>query len=155
MIAEYRDNRQAKLWQVRNGSEGISFPAGPVGKSQAQRCALEINRPDLAAMDWKIRADNDQDPDVSKMALKAAYILHDKLLYSNGVVKSQSRENTYHEVVKFSGIPKHYHCTCEAKKYCPVWIIGIGWLCKHGLAAHMAYLLNIKLPDQIKEQDYT
>lgn len=41
-------NRTARAWQVLNGTV-TSFPAGPQGQRQAQRCALEHDRPDIAA----------------------------------------------------------------------------------------------------------
>jgi len=147
-------NHRAKQWHAVNGTESISYPAGPEGKRQAQLYALSIDRPDLATKVHMIAGAHNYEPSVLNMAIKSAHIITDNLLHGNGVVTSQSREGIYHEVIEFSGIPKAYRCTCEAFTYHPVWIVGLGYMCKHGLATHIAYLLNIKLTDQTKEQNY-
>lgn len=150
IIAEYEP--RARKWIVTNGAEIARFPAGNLGKHQAQLYALNQDRPDLAALIYKTVGRNYGSRAIN-MALKAAYILIDGLLYINGVVESQSRPGVFHTIT-FSGQPKTYGCTCEAMRFCAIYIDDVGWLCKHSLAAHMAYLLNLELPQQpIPEKD--
>ncbi len=144
IIAEYEP--RARKWIVANGGEIARFPAGKLGKHQAQLCALDQERPDLAGLIHKTVGRN-YDSKVISMAIKAAQILIDDLLYSNGVVQSQSRPGVFHQVT-WSGIPKVYGCTCEAMRFWALYIEGIGWLCKHNLADHFADLLKIELPRQ-------
>ncbi len=139
-------NRRTKRWNVLNGKLVATFPAGPEGKRLAQLEALEINRPDLAALVHKV-ASNSQDPKALNMALKAAQILAAGLLYSNGECHSQSRAGIFHTVT-YDGLPKSYHCTCEAFTHCPTYVNDIGFLCKHCLAQHWAYLMALDLPQQ-------
>ncbi|KKM93084.1 hypothetical protein LCGC14_1211950 [marine sediment metagenome] len=150
IIAEAKTayNTRAKQWRVTTGDEIlIALPPGQHNKQQAQIYALEFNRPDLAAMAYKIRRQNSYNADVSKLALNAAYILADKLLYNDGFVRSQSRPGVFHQIT-YNDQPRRYNCTCEAMQFHPIWLTGIGWLCKHGLAAHMAYLMALELPQQ-------
>ena len=145
IIAEATTQYKARQWHViDNDAIIISFPPGPAGKRLAQLETLEINRPDLAALVHQaIKAQ----PGAFSMALKAAAIIQDGLLHSNGACHSQSRPGVFH-TIDYDGQPKTYHCTCEAFSYCAIRIDGAGWLCKHCLASHWAYLLGIDLPQQ-------
>lgn len=131
---------------VINGAEIARFPAGNLGKHQAQLYALDQDRPDLAALIHKTVGRN-YDKKAISMALKSAQIIINGLLYSDGFVQSQSRPGIFHQVT-WSGIPKTYGCTCEAMRFWAIYIEGIGWLCKHSLADHFADLLKIELPRQ-------
>ena len=144
IIPEYEP--RARKWIVANGAEIARFPAGRLGKHQAQLHALGQDRPDLAALIYKIVGRN-YDSKAISIALKAAYILIDGRLYSDGFVQSQSRPGVFHQVT-WSGIPKTYGCTCEAMQFCAIYIEGVGWTCKHSLADHFADLLKIELPRQ-------
>lgn len=142
----YNYDPKARKWIVANGAEIARFPAGNLGKHQAQLYALDQERPDLAGLIHKTVGRN-YDSRTIGMALKSAQIIIDDLLCSNGVVKSQSRPGVFHTIT-FSGQPKTYGCTCEAMRFYAIYIDNVGWLCKHSLAAHMAYLLNLELPRQ-------
>jgi len=142
----YNYDPRARQWAVANGAEIARFPAGNLGKHRAQLYALNQDRPDLAGLIHKIVGRN-YDHKAIGMALKAAQILIDELLYSNGFVQSQSRPGILHQVT-WSGIPKTYGCTCEAMQFCAISVDGVGWLCKHSLADHFADLLKIELPRQ-------
>lgn len=142
----YNYDPRARQWVVANGSEIVRFPAGNLGKHQAQLYALNKDRPDLAALIYKTVGRN-YDSKAIGMAIKSAQILIDELLYSDGFVQSQSRPGVLHQVT-WSGIPRTYGCTCEAMQFCAIYIDGIGWLCKHGLADYFAHLLEIELPRQ-------
>ena len=144
IIAEATIQYKARQWIVTNGEQTISFPPGPDGKRLAQLEALEINRPDLAEL---VHRAIKHDPKAFNMALKSAQIIIDGLLYSNGTCHSQSRPGVFHSV-NYDSWPKAYTCTCEAFSYCPVHIEDIGFLCKHCLASHWAYLLALDLPQQ-------
>lgn len=139
-------NQHTKRWDVLNGKLIATFPPGPEGKRMAQLEAMEINRPDLAALVHRV-ASNSQDPKALNMALKAAQILDAGLLYINGVCHSQSRAGIIHTVT-YDGRPKTYHCSCEAFSFCPVYINDVGFLCKHCLADYWTWLLGLDLEQQ-------
>lgn len=143
-IAEATIKYQTRQWHVMNGRAIASYPPGQNGKRQAQLHALGINRPDLNHLVHRVCH---QDPQAIDMALKTAAIIQTGLLYSNGACHSQSRPGVFHTVTH-DGMPLAYHCSCEAFHYCPIHIEDIGFICKHALAAHWAYLLDIDLPQQ-------
>lgn len=147
IIAAATIRYKSRHWQVLNGKVLAQYPAGPAGKRRAQLHALNVNRPDIYALVWRTIRAADLDTRMMNMAIKAAHIIIDELLYSNGACHSQSRPGIFHTVT-YSGQPKTYGCTCEAFSYCTIYIEDIGFICKHCLADHWAYLLGLDLPRQ-------
>jgi hypothetical protein len=128
----------ARAWQVLNG-QCTSFPAGPAGRRQAHLCALEHDRPDIAAtlqaMLENIAVASLQMPlntkAIESRLLKAAFLLRDgKLLPPRAWdtedsylceiarVKSQSKESwpdgSPVEYAVCQDTPdSHLWCACE------------------------------------------
>lgn len=150
-------DRSARLWLAVNGKTE-SFPAGDDGRRAALLCALGNDFPDLATVVSDIAESNGNTPALVERLIKAAQLLTKGHCYANGRVLSQSQEGVVYQT-SYSSRPSSYYCNCEdfdrgmqrragLSQHGGVEVAGIGLMCKHTLAQHLAYLTGWKLEDE-------
>lgn len=131
---QIRYNRSRRTWEAVNG-----VVTDCLSKTDALMVALQHDQPDMAAVVIElIRIHHDSNPTITNGLLKGAKLIIADLVYDNGEVGSQSRDDYTHQVT-FDG---QYNCSCEATVTDPI----LGKICAHCLARHIAYLADIELP---------
>jgi hypothetical protein len=130
-----RYDRSAKQWQAVNGTV-TSHPT----KKEALLKALANDHPRLAEVVTSlIRLHGDA---ITARAIKAAQLITHNRVF-DGMVRSQTQPDTYYKI-RFDGAPRSYKCDCPDGRLTDAHL---GEVCKHTLAAHLAYIAGIELAD--------
>lgn len=132
-------NRKMKQWETRMGDEIQGFKPGPEGKLHARLAALAFQAPQVADRVLEIWAQSDIGDKLLARLIDAADIVLSGKVYQGRVIGSQTDSTLYPVDLEAHG----YTCACESFQYKPVHVRGLGPVCKHALADHLAYLLDI------------
>ena len=125
-------NRRARQWQTKDGA---TFPAGQQGHNAARLAAIVEANSELADKIVELGTDDG----LFRRLLDAGELILNGNVYSDHV-KSQADENRYYTVgYRWGG----YTCNCDGFHYQPLTMEGVGLVCKHCLAVHLCYLLQI------------
>jgi hypothetical protein len=152
-------DRRGRVWLVGHPTgQIVSFPAGLEGKRAAMLSALTHDRPDVAAEVDALLQAWPHNPALHSRLLKAGFILRDGQVvdrYPKNIfaVSSQTDSLIYSVYLPWAGDGAdallNAGCQCEDHQNAHLhnkpgapWLPGLGWACKHMLAAWIFAKLN-------------
>lgn len=141
MLANVNYNRAARCYEVANGDQTLTFPAGTDGRREAFQTAVQLENPTLYRMVAEMASNHPQL--ASRIWRAAEIVLMDGVTFQDGIglVASQSSEYGDYTVQFIDGL---YACDCQDfQGATAVYMEGNEQpFCKHILAYHFALVCD-------------
>ena len=142
MLANVNYNRAARCYEVANGDQTLTFPAGVDGRREAFQTAVQMENPALHRLASAMAANH---PQLASRIWRAAEIyLTGNVVAKDGVFVVPSQSSEYGDYTVQTGADGLQTCDCEDfQGATAVYIEGNDQpFCKHILTAQFAFILD-------------